>query len=109
MPRDGGRVQAKKSLGQHFLVNRGVIDRIIALAGIREGDSVLEIGPGPGALTEQLRTLPWKRLLLVEKDDAFAAAHASRPMPGLEVRNDDALLFPWDDLEADWVILSNPP
>ncbi|MBO4318515.1 MAG: ribosomal RNA small subunit methyltransferase A [Mailhella sp.] len=104
-----GRTHAKKSLGQHFLVNRGAIDRIVSLAGIREGDSVLEIGPGPGALTEPLRALPWKRLVLLEKDDAFAAEHASRPMPGLEVRNADALLFPWETLDGEWTILGNLP
>ena len=47
-------LQAKYSFGQNFLVNDGVLRKIIALADISEGDRVLEIGPGIGTLTRAL-------------------------------------------------------
>ncbi len=65
-------VRAKKSLGQNFLVDEGVIARIASAAAIREGDVVVEIGPGRGALTPRLRKLA-SHLICIEKDDALAA------------------------------------
>lgn len=59
--------RAKKSLGQHFLRDERVVQRIVDLLRPEEGDQIMEIGPGPGALTALLRPLPWKRLLLLEK------------------------------------------
>lgn len=73
------------------------------------GDNLLEIGPGPGALTDRLRPLPWKRLVLLEKDDRFAAAHAACPLPGLEVIHADALRYPWTGLAGTWKIVGNLP
>jgi len=43
-----------KSLGQHFLVNDELIARAVELGDVSEQDHVLEIGPGPGVLTEAL-------------------------------------------------------
>lgn len=61
------RITAKKSLGQNFLVNEGVLDRIIQAAAITPGDTVLEIGPGTGALTERL-VAAGAHVVAVEKD-----------------------------------------
>jgi 16S rRNA (adenine1518-N6/adenine1519-N6)-dimethyltransferase len=63
-----------KSLGQNFLVDRNVIDKIIRAADIQPDDAVLEIGPGRGALTGQLAERAG-RLLLIEFDHALAAWH----------------------------------
>ena len=43
-----------KALGQHFLNNEEVLDETMVLAEISEYDHVIEIGPGPGVLTERL-------------------------------------------------------
>jgi 16S rRNA (adenine1518-N6/adenine1519-N6)-dimethyltransferase len=48
---DGFRREAKKHLGQNFLHERGVIDRIVHAIDPRPGDAIVEIGPGQGALT----------------------------------------------------------
>ena len=45
---------AKKSLGQHFLLDLNITDKIARAASITSGDQVLEIGPGPGGLTRAL-------------------------------------------------------
>lgn len=62
-----GHITAKKSLGQNWLVNEGVLDRIVAAAGISEGATVLEVGPGTGALTKRLAATG-ARVIAVEKD-----------------------------------------
>jgi 16S rRNA (adenine1518-N6/adenine1519-N6)-dimethyltransferase len=49
-----GHIRAKKSLGQHFLADRQVVQDIVAALDIRPGDQVLEIGPGHGVLTRAL-------------------------------------------------------
>ena len=65
---------AKRSLGQNFLVDEAYIARIVDGAGVRPTDTVLEIGPGRGALTDRLRARA-ARFIAIEKDDALAAYH----------------------------------
>jgi 16S rRNA (adenine1518-N6/adenine1519-N6)-dimethyltransferase len=60
-------LRAKKSLGQNWLVNEGVLDRIVETAEVSTGDTVLEIGPGKGALTRRLAATG-ARVVAVEKD-----------------------------------------
>jgi len=72
-----GSFGPKRSLGQNFLVDQGVVARIVQAAGVCEGDTVVEIGPGRGALTAGLRGLAY-RLICVEKDDVLAPALAER-------------------------------
>lgn len=57
----------KKKLGQHFLVEAGIIEKIIASARLRSSDVVLEIGPGQGALTLPLSKTV-SHVVAVEKD-----------------------------------------
>ncbi len=44
----------KKSLGQNFLIDDNVIDRILAGARLSEGDKIIEVGPGIGTLTREM-------------------------------------------------------
>jgi 16S rRNA (adenine1518-N6/adenine1519-N6)-dimethyltransferase len=64
--------RARRRFAQHFLVEPDVARRIVALAGIEEGESVLEIGPGRGALTGLLAERA-ARLVLVEIDRDLAS------------------------------------
>lgn len=102
-------LSAKKSLGQHFLRDESAIRRIVDMMGIEADDHVLEIGPGPGALTRYLRESVCSRLTLLEKDDRFAALHSSCPRPGLQVIHGDALTYPWEKLAAPCRIVGNLP
>ena len=61
-------IKAKKSLGQNFLIDENILDRIVSVTKI-EGKSVLEIGPGTGNLTSFILKRKPKNFLVVEKDN----------------------------------------
>ncbi len=63
-------------LGQHFLRDLAVLDSVVASAGLAAGQRVLEIGPGPGNLTEHLsrRVGATGRVVVIEADPKLAAA-----------------------------------
>ena len=113
MPKHKEKIFAKKSLGQHFLVDNNVIKRIVTIGDIQGSDQVIEIGPGPGALTNLLRNLECKKLWLLEKDDAFAEKHkdyvAQNKVDHMEVFHIDALTFDWKSLAGEWKIIGNLP
>ena len=89
-----GRVphRAKRSLGQNFLVDRGVQRRIVDALEAGSDAEVLEIGPGRGALTDHLAGQV-RRLILVELDRVLAGELAVRfaGTPGVEVLQRDIL------------------
>jgi 16S rRNA (adenine1518-N6/adenine1519-N6)-dimethyltransferase len=80
-PRDGsaprGHPPIRKSLGQHFLNDRRILQRIVDALELTGGETVIEIGPGRGSLTELLLPAA-RRLILVEYDRALAAALRER-------------------------------
>lgn len=64
--------KALKSLGQHFLIESDICDKIIYSIGNIDGQIVLEIGPGMGALTKSIISLTKDvRIIAIEKDDRF--------------------------------------
>jgi 16S rRNA (adenine1518-N6/adenine1519-N6)-dimethyltransferase len=65
-------VFARKSLGQHFLVDQGALRRVIAAADVQPTDLVVEIGPGTGLLTRLLAERA-ARVIAVEMDEALVA------------------------------------
>src|SRR5277367_4964735 len=65
-------VRPAKSRGQNFLTSAGVADRIVADADLSDSDSVIEIGPGLGILTEKIAARPRRSLTLVELDARLA-------------------------------------
>src|SRR4051812_1292952 len=65
--------RAKKSLGQNFLTDPALQQRIVQSIDPQPDDTILEIGPGQGALTRHLAGTV-KRLVLVELDDSLVAA-----------------------------------
>ena len=64
-------IKAKKSLGQNFLVDQNVIDKIINIVEIKD-KSILEIGPGTGNLTKNILKKKPKKLIVIEKDNDLA-------------------------------------
>jgi 16S rRNA (adenine1518-N6/adenine1519-N6)-dimethyltransferase len=68
---DAHGLAAKKSFGQHFLLDLNVTRKIVRLAGPFEGRAVIEVGPGPGGLTRALLESDAGRIVLIEKDPRF--------------------------------------
>jgi 16S rRNA (adenine1518-N6/adenine1519-N6)-dimethyltransferase len=64
-------MKPKHSLGQNFLKNPGIVDKIIRFSEVKSVDTVIEIGPGTGVLTGRLLECA-ARVVAVEKDDALA-------------------------------------
>ena len=64
-------LSAKKSFGQHFLLDLNITRKIARLAGPLAGRTVLEVGPGPGGLTRALLETDAERIIAVEKDARF--------------------------------------
>lgn len=101
----------KKRLGQHFLRRQDICHRIAALLQPQEEDSVVEIGPGPGALTRSLEALPHAHLLLLEKDPWWAAERQRQADARTQAVLIDALRFSWARLTHDrpWKLVGNLP
>jgi 16S rRNA (adenine1518-N6/adenine1519-N6)-dimethyltransferase len=85
---------AKKSLGQNFLNDQNIIKKIINLVNIRD-QHVLEIGPGKGALTDQILKKKPKSLILIEKDYILFEELKSRYVSNKKIKiyNEDILKF----------------
>ena len=90
----------KKALGQHFLNDPGILRRIADALDPQPGETVLEIGPGPGGLTAQLATRGL-RLIAIERDRDMVPGLRAR-FPGVEIVEADAL-------EEDWHRLAGGP
>jgi 16S rRNA (adenine1518-N6/adenine1519-N6)-dimethyltransferase len=86
-------LQASKALGQNFILDRQLLARIAAIPGDIDGETVLEVGPGPGGLTRALLERG-ASVVAVERDRRFAPALAEleREFPGnLRLVEGDAL------------------
>jgi 16S rRNA (adenine1518-N6/adenine1519-N6)-dimethyltransferase len=68
---DAHGLAAKKSFGQHFLLDLNVTRKIVRLAGPFDGRPVIEVGPGPGGLTRALLESDAGKVVVVEKDPRF--------------------------------------
>ena len=62
------KLTAKKSLGQNFLIDENILYKIVDIGKISNNDTVLEIGPGTGNLTEKIIKKNPKKFFVVEKD-----------------------------------------
>ncbi len=97
----------RKRFGQHFLHERGVLERIVAAIQPADADFIVEIGPGEGALTKHLR-LHTRTLEVIEIDRDLAAGLAQQ-YPGLKVHCADALEFDFAQFPAGMRIVGNLP
>ena len=83
-------IKAKKSLGQNFLIDTNIINKITNIIDI-ENKSILEVGPGTGNLTSSLLKKKPKRFYVVEKDSNLAFMLEKKFKNYLSVINDDIL------------------
>jgi 16S rRNA (adenine1518-N6/adenine1519-N6)-dimethyltransferase len=105
-------LMAKKSFGQHFLLDLNITRKIVRLGGPFTGDVVIEVGPGPGGLTRALLESEAAKVIAVEKDARFiellgelTAVYGDR----FQVIEGDALKVNEADLAPRAHIVSNLP
>jgi 16S rRNA (adenine1518-N6/adenine1519-N6)-dimethyltransferase len=100
---------AKKHLGQNFLFDSSILNRIIDSAGVSGEDTVVEIGPGPGTLTRLLADRV-KKVVAIELDQGLydrlrAALIGYR---NIELVHGDAMKFPYEDI-GQFKVVANIP
>lgn len=107
----GGLPAPRKRFGQHFLRDRAVLARIVDALGLTGAETVVEIGPGRGALTDLL--VPGARRLVAIEIDRDLAAHLRTRYaadPHVEVVEADVLQLALGDLAGpDYVLAGNVP
>lgn len=108
-PDEKAAPRARRSLGQNFLQDANIARKIVGALNIAPEDTVLEIGPGPGALTGLLLERRPARLLLVEKDAHWAAERMRAGEGRLQVVLTDALTLAWERFAAPWKCIGNLP
>ena len=91
--------RTRKRFGQHFLHDRNLVDRMIRTLGLQAGDTLVEIGPGRGALTYPLlEEIP--HLHVVELDrDLIALLRQENTPDRLTIHESDALRFDFRTLK----------
>ena len=83
-------IKAKKSLGQNFLIDQNIIDKIVNILELKNRN-ILEIGPGTGNLTEGILKKKPKKVLVVEKDDHLTNLLKVKFKNKIEIINNDIL------------------
>lgn len=108
---DRHQLAPSRALGQNFLCDAGMVDKIVRLAEVAPGDRVVEIGPGAGSLTVGL-CRAGAEVLAIEVDrhliPVLTEVVAGCPV---EIHNVDARQFPWSDHLAGhrWKVVANLP
>lgn len=98
-------LQAQKSLGQNFLLDQNITDKIVRSAGTLTNHTVFEIGPGPGGLTRSLLKSDAKHVIAVEFDE-----RAIKALQDLKTAAQDRLdLMHGDAMKTDLTSLSDAP
>jgi len=91
-------MRAKKSLGQHFLSDRRVVERIIEAVSPQGGDAIIEIGPGTGVLTRPLAERAGYVCAIEADSRLVAELNRDNSLPNLAILSGDALSIDWAKL-----------
>lgn len=103
-------IKPKKQLGQNFLKSPEIVNRIVAAAKIKSTDTVIEIGPGTGILTDKLfRT--GAKIFAVEKDGYLAIKLQKRYVKekNIKIIHQDALWFNLETIPTPYKVVANIP
>ena len=97
-------IRAKKSLGQNFLIDKNIIDKIINTVTITNNE-ILEVGPGTGNLTREILKKNPSKMYLVEKDTFLADSLKEIIDERVEIFNKDILKFDENSLSTKRIIV----
>jgi 16S rRNA (adenine1518-N6/adenine1519-N6)-dimethyltransferase len=104
--------KAKKSLGQNFLIDHNIINKIIEIGKINKNKTVLEIGSGYGSLTNAIVNKGPKKVLAIEKDKklAFFLENKFKNCKNIKIINKDFLkLIDGNNLNKNVIVFGNLP
>ena len=102
-------IRAKKSLGQNFLIDREVLEKIVSTVEIPNKE-ILEIGPGSGNLTSYILKNNPKKVFVVEKDDELSLVLKEKFTNQIEIINEDVLKVSENEIsEQKLVVFGNLP
>ena len=100
----------KKSLGQHFLLNKKIIKDIVELGKITEESIIIEIGPGTGNLTEEIIKKKPNQFFAIEKDRNLYSKLKTKFKSNLEIINEDVLNINWNKIsKSPSIVFGNLP
>ena len=103
-------IRPGKSLGQNFLTDQGFVDRIVEVAGLGPEDTVVEIGPGTGALTRSLAGEAGRVVAIGLDERLFMRLKAElSDLANLDLIHGDALGFPFEKLPGVVKVVANLP
>lgn len=92
-------LQPRKQLGQNFLIDGNIVRKITAAVGVEEGDAVIEVGPGVGALTAALARSGANLLALeVDRNLVILLEDLFKLWPGVRIIRQDVLKVNWNEL-----------
>ena len=97
-------IKAKKSLGQNFLIDRNILEKITSITNIKN-KTILEIGPGTGNLTSYILKKKPKKMIIIEKDNVLATNLENKFNNQLTIINDDVLKVDETSLFKETVIV----
>ncbi len=105
-----GGHRARKRFGQHFLRDPGVIDDIVSAIGATSEETLVEIGPGQGAITAPLlRSGAYLHVVELDRDLAAALAQKYSDQTEFSLHEADALRFDYGALGSDLRLIGNLP
>ena len=100
----------KKSLGQNFLKDPKIITQIVEVGNITSNDSILEVGPGTGNLTEVILEKSPKILTVIEKDERLIGQLKKKFGKKIKIFQEDMMKFSFDNSEMkNLIVFGNLP
>ena len=102
----------KKSLGQNFLIDQNIIDKIVKIGKIEKNKTILEIGSGNGSLTKKITNMNPKKIIAVEKDNKLASLLKNNfnNFKNVKIINDDIFnVIRNNNLEQNTIVFGNLP
>ena len=97
-------IKSKKSLGQNFLIDKNIIDKIINIVPITDNE-ILEVGPGTGNLTKEILKNNPSKMYLVEKDNFLAESLKEIMDERVVIFNEDILKFDTTSLSKNKIVV----
>ena len=97
-------IRAKKSLGQNFLIDKNIIEKIINTVSIKDNE-ILEVGPGTGNLTREILRNNPSKMYLVEKDTFLAESLKEIIDKRVKIFNEDILKFDEKSISKNKIIV----